>query len=926
MRSRPRHKLTRHEPHRIGTFSRALRDLVADFRRLFFNTFNRFRAGEADPAVASVARECFQIWCEHSCIVPPDSLRRQVEGALIAENASAEKIERLLSAGLGFPREAAAAVSKSLYAGREKKPSRMDLLWPLYNPAIWNFATETAHVHAARLLLCHMGLDQGISESEMVDLAPSVFESGEFDWWRAVLREALTERGLRRVQSFEEQLDVSNKRLLRLFSVYDLSGVDLDIWRDIYQHYMPAEERQQLGGFYTPQELVDLTLDLANYKPEVEKLCEKSLIDPASGSGAFVVSAVQRLLQHLNDKSLACHRRLYARGLPDWERAFGMLQIIGKNIHAIDIHPFATFLTFINFLLSVLPLYAQVRPLLRDVRLDDALSSGDSLLTPGENEFDFVAGNPPWGGILKGRLAPIFDEHYKDELARKYGDTYTGKLDIYGLFYDLALQRLKPGGTVALVTQGSFIDKDWAAPHTEHAGGEIIHIMGLRRKLAEQATLRYLIDLNPFGKVFFGAMNIPCIGVFDKRQACDGEQAVVLLSAKKSWPKGLGTLERRAEVASLVRRSIELVEKSGAPVEQDFVTAFWFPLSCLRDFGGSRWLMAPEEFKIRARPEWPRVAQLLEPSQGLTVGGKGCLSIFLMTEVRACELGLEKTLLHRIIKGHETTPWQPRPGDSVILYPYARDKDGRWQPAFACKNWPVPDALDFEHPADKFEEEWLERYGLNPHSVKRLFAHRRGALGLVKYPKAAEYLLTSYEQLSGRTFKKRNVRDFGRSWYEFIWPRAAEVIFGKPKIISPRLTPHLRFALDQEGIGIQDSCLCLAVSNKTRQAYDEFRRRLSNLLGGEVKMPIVLRYLLAFLNSSYAQELLTTGHRPRPGDIFQVSDELLEELSVPVCRTRDDLQQLLDGVEACMIARTPDALKTADSRLNNLVSFLYSKG
>jgi Mg2+/Co2+ transporter CorC len=116
------------------------------------------------------------------------------------------------------------------------------------------------------------------------------------------------------------------------------------------------------------------------------------------------------------------------------------------------------------------------------------------------------------------------------------------------------------------------------------------------------------------------------------------------------------------------------------------------------------------------------------------------------------------------------------------------------------------------------------------------------------------------------------------------------------------------------------------VSDNTRQSYDQFRAQLSKLLGREIKMPTVLRYLLAFLNSSYAQELLTTGHRPRPGDVFQVSDQLLEELSVPVCKTRRELQHLLDAVDACTMARTPDALETAESRLNNLVSFLYSKG
>ena len=1070
-----RRKLACHEPHFIEAFSGAIRDQVADFRQLFFSLFNRFRDGEAGSAVAGVACECFQLWCERSYIVPPDSLHRQVERALVAEDASAEKVARLLSGDLGFPRQVAASVSELLYTERKKKKStpdkRLELLWPLYEHAIWNYATQTAHVYAARLLLYRAGEDQGIFEerisgqalegilapatnpnivmprseplslsaieglrSEMAAFAPSVYESGEFDWWRVVHRDALTEGELERVQSFEEQLDVSNKRLIRLFSVYDLSGVDLDIWRDIYQHYLPAEERQQLGGFYTPQELVDLTLDFANYKPHIEKLCEKSVIDPASGSGAFVVSVLQRLLEHLNDKSHTCHRHLHARDVPDWERAHGMLQIIVKNIHAIDVHPFATFLTFINFLFAVLPLYARVRPQRRSFRLDAAIFSGDSLLrswekapararhgarlsklashasaqcgsaallcgkppafrpapeplsssaqagrlslpacaeevvqyarpterrslsaqqtaepepSPTESsliwtsqrhgvplpgyramaaqKLDLVVGNPPWGGILKGRLAPIFDEHYKEQLAVEYRDTYAGKLDIYGLFYDRALQWLKSGGTVALLTQGSFIDKDWAAPHIAYERGQPVHIMGLRRKLAEQASLRYLIDLNPFGKVFFGAMNIPCIGVFDKRPAYEGEQAIVLLSSKKSWPKGMGAPERCGQVVSLVRRCIELVEKSGDPLKQDFVTAFRFPLSRLREFGGARWLLAPKEFKIRTRPEWPRVAQLLEPSQGLTVGGGGCLSIFLMAGARANELGLEKALLYPIIKGHETTPWRPGRGGNVILYPYACDKEGRWWPAFACKKPPVLDALDFEHPADKFEEEWLRRYGLNPISVQRLFEHRRDALDVVKYPRAGAYLLNFYEQLSTRTFKKRNVRDFGRAWYEFIWPRDAAVIFGKPKIISPRLTPHVRFALDQDGIGIQDSCVCLAVSDNTRQAYNEFRGQLSKLLGHELKMPTVLRYLLAFLNSSYAQELLTTGHRPRPGDVFQVSDELLEELSVPVCKTRRELQQLLDAVDACMMARTPDALQTAESRLNSFVSSLYSK-
>ena len=381
---------------------------------------------------------------------------------------------------------------------------------------------------------------------------------------------------------------------------------------------------------------------------------------------------------------------------------------------------------------------------------------------------------------------------------------------------------------------------------------------------------------------------------------------------------------RRSEAIVLVRRCLELVEKSGEPLKQDFVSAFRFPLSRLRECRGARWLLAPKEFKIQVHPEWPRVAQLLEPSQGVTVGGEDCLSIFLMPQARAKELGLEETLIHPIIKSQETTAWRPQWGGNVILYPYHQDKQGRWLPAFACRKPPVLDALDFEHCADKFEQDWIRKFGRNPITNKRLFEHRRDALEIIKYPKAAEYLLKFYEQLSGRTFEKRSIYACGKQWYEFHRPRDAEIVFGQPKIISPRLTPKVRFALDQEGIGIQDSCLCLAFSDNTKEAYSEFRKRISKLLGHEVKTATVIRYLLAFLNSSYAQELLTTGHRPRPGDVFQISDEFLEELSIPFPKAKRELQNVLEAVDACMLARTEKEVAAAESRINSLVLGLYS--
>ena len=84
---------------------------------------------------------------------------------------------------------------------------------------------------------------------------------------------------------------------MRVLDGYFFGQVDVDVWRNVYQHYLPEEERQKIGGFYTPDELIDLVLDLAEYVPASEGLCRLSFIDPACGSGAFVANALARLLR-----------------------------------------------------------------------------------------------------------------------------------------------------------------------------------------------------------------------------------------------------------------------------------------------------------------------------------------------------------------------------------------------------------------------------------------------------------------------------------------------------------------------------------------------------------------------------------------------------------------------------------------------------
>ncbi len=158
-----RHKLSQENPHLIEAFSEELRDQIAEFRHLFFNIFNHFRIGEVGSAlysihfrigevgsdVGTVCRAPFQLWCERSYIAHPESLHKRVEREFSTENVSASQLLRLFTNDFGFPSESAVAVAESLYAEYRKKRSapekRKELLWPLYEQTILNYATQTAH-------------------------------------------------------------------------------------------------------------------------------------------------------------------------------------------------------------------------------------------------------------------------------------------------------------------------------------------------------------------------------------------------------------------------------------------------------------------------------------------------------------------------------------------------------------------------------------------------------------------------------------------------------------------------------------------------------------------------------------------------------------------------------------------------------------
>jgi hypothetical protein len=88
----------------------------------------------------------------------------------------------------------------------------------------------------------------------------------------------------------------------RLTAAYDLGAIREDLLKELYQELVDPQTRHDLGEFYTPDWLAELTLRQAGFPPETAKdAAAASLLDPSCGSGTFLFTAV-RLLREAGRK------------------------------------------------------------------------------------------------------------------------------------------------------------------------------------------------------------------------------------------------------------------------------------------------------------------------------------------------------------------------------------------------------------------------------------------------------------------------------------------------------------------------------------------------------------------------------------------------------------------------------------------------
>jgi len=122
-------------------------------------------------------------------------------------------------------------------------------------------------------------------------------------------------------------------KLLKELIIYDLTQLNEDVFKELYQELVDPEVRHDLGEYYTPDWIAEYMLkDLVVQKPDC------SVLDPACGSGTFLFTTIKLLMKELK-----------ANGKQQRE----ILEHILDNIMGVDIHPLAVIISRTNYLLAL---------------------------------------------------------------------------------------------------------------------------------------------------------------------------------------------------------------------------------------------------------------------------------------------------------------------------------------------------------------------------------------------------------------------------------------------------------------------------------------------------------------------------------------------------------------------------------------------
>ena len=443
---------------------------------------------------------------------------------------------------------------------------------------------------------------------------------------------------------------VAWRAFLRGIESIDFREVRSDIVGRIFQKLISPEERHKYGQHFTGDDVVDV----------INAFCvrraEDTVLDPACGSGSFLVRAYYR-------------KKAFSPG-----RTHGDLI---SELFGCDISPYPAHLATLNLAAREINDEANYpRVLRRDFfhvgddgefgALPDPLTHEKArVLLP---KLDAIVGNPPY--VRQEKVAKGDKNHMATLVSRAWnGMKLTGRADLHCYFWPAATRFLKPDGMFGFLTSSSWLDVEygfalqaWALSHFQ--------IIAIMESAAEPwfpdarvktcVTILHRCD-DPAARaanlVRFVRFNKPLSQIIGERTDNDKGEAQRLHAVEHLRKKIASTSDDMEDddLRIIVRKQEDLwregvragavltASPAVAQVDQAEAEAADEPSTLLGDgeYRAGKWgryLRAPDIYFRVMRQHAPRfvcLGELVEIRRGIT---SGCDSFFMPSDVTTREL------------------------------------------------------------------------------------------------------------------------------------------------------------------------------------------------------------------------------------------------------------------------------------------------
>lgn len=321
------------------------------------------------------------------------------------------------------------------------------------------------------------------------------------------------------INKYQNELNPIIVNLLMMDSFDFTTEVNVNILGHIFEQSISDLEelrgentsrRKKEGVYYTPEYITDhicrntivpyLSKSGTNsipelideYKDDIEGLEKKfkeiKILDPACGSGAFLVKAVDILLEiHKEIQIVKESKGKYATGsqfqLTKWNEEAEARIFVENNIYGVDINEESVEITKLSLFLKIASKHRKLSTL-NNIKIGNSLIDDKSIdikafhwkkefpniffdekikqhekefLTNLSDGFDVVIGNPPYVQLSMNK---DLDLKLKEYLITKFNSSM-GRLNTFGFFTRLGIDLLKNNGKFGMIIPNTILTQDY---------------------------------------------------------------------------------------------------------------------------------------------------------------------------------------------------------------------------------------------------------------------------------------------------------------------------------------------------------------------------------------------------------------------------------------------------------------------------------